>query len=214
MGQEVDEVGAPSLAIKKFQEFQEKKKESESSKSQRVFSQYGGQEYLRPIPEDLVTTGSEVYREYAPDGRLLKGPQPLVPQSRYAENVYHGNHTSVWGSYWKDFKWGYACCHQMVKHSVCTGEAGKRLAAASILQAPLESAKAAFPPPAALVNVDEKKDGKKDKKKKDKKKKDKKKKDKKKKKDDKRDRTEVTDADMEEYRRKRVAIGDPMRDFK
>ena len=48
--------------------------------------------------------------------------------SQYAENVLINNHTSVWGSWWKDFHWGYLCCHSTVKNSYCTGEAGKQVA--------------------------------------------------------------------------------------
>jgi pre-mRNA-processing factor SLU7 len=36
------------------------------------------------------------------------------------------NHTSVWGSWWANFKWGYGCCHSTIKNSFCTGEEGKR----------------------------------------------------------------------------------------
>jgi pre-mRNA-processing factor SLU7 len=133
-GLDVDEVGAPSLAIKKFQEYQEKRKESETSKSQVIMAQYGGQEYMKPVPIDMLMGGSEVYREYAADGSLRKGPQALVPSSRFEENVLHGNHTAVWGSFWKDFKWGYSCCHQFVKNSVCTGEVGKKLLSVAALQ--------------------------------------------------------------------------------
>ena len=38
--------------------------------------------------------------------------------------MYPGNHTSVWGSWWQDGQWGFACCHQTLKQSWCTGEAG------------------------------------------------------------------------------------------
>lgn len=31
---------------------------------------------------------------------------------------------SVWGSYWKDGRWGFKCCHNFVKESYCTGAAG------------------------------------------------------------------------------------------
>ncbi|NXD66704.1 SLU7 factor, partial [Eolophus roseicapillus] len=43
---------------------------------------------------------------------------------------------SIWGSYWKEGKWGYKCCHSFVKYSYCTGEAGKEIAnaEASVLQ--------------------------------------------------------------------------------
>ena len=47
-------------------------------------------------------------------------------RSRYEENVYPGNHT-----WWKEGQWGYACCHQTLKQSYCTGEAGKRAEAAA-----------------------------------------------------------------------------------
>ena len=32
---------------------------------------------------------------------------------------------SVWGSYWRDGRWGFQCCHSFIKESYCTGEAGK-----------------------------------------------------------------------------------------
>nr|XP_042706725.1 pre-mRNA-splicing factor SLU7 isoform X3 [Chrysemys picta bellii] len=34
----------------------------------------------------------------------------------------------IWGSYWKEGRWGYKCCHSFVKYSYCTGEAGKEIA--------------------------------------------------------------------------------------
>ncbi len=34
-------------------------------------------------------------------------------RSRYEEDVLINNHSAVWGSYWKDGNWGYACCHQV-----------------------------------------------------------------------------------------------------
>lgn len=46
-------------------------------------------------------------------------------RSRYEEDVYPGNHTSVWGSYWHDGQWGYKCCHSYLKNSYCVGQAGK-----------------------------------------------------------------------------------------
>jgi hypothetical protein len=38
--------------------------------------------------------------------------------------VYINNHTSVWGSFWADGKWGYKCCRAFIKNSYCTGSAG------------------------------------------------------------------------------------------
>ncbi|CCH46224.1 Pre-mRNA-splicing factor [Wickerhamomyces ciferrii] len=39
--------------------------------------------------------------------------------SKYIEDEYINNHTSVWGSYYKDGKWGYQCCKGMFKNSYC-----------------------------------------------------------------------------------------------
>lgn len=39
-------------------------------------------------------------------------------------SVYINNHTSVYGSWFRNGKWGYACCHQFHKNTYCTGNAG------------------------------------------------------------------------------------------
>lgn len=59
-------------------------------------------------------------------GNQVPAPALLQARSRYEENVCPGNHTSVWGSWWKDGQWGFACCHQTLRQAYCTGEAGKR----------------------------------------------------------------------------------------
>ena len=47
----------------------------------------------------------------------------------------------MWGSWWSDGQWGYACCHQSVKNSYCTGSAGETAAqeAAEQMQANLDA---------------------------------------------------------------------------
>lgn len=47
-----------------------------------------------------------------------------LPKSKYEEDVFINNHTTVWGSWWRDHQWGYKCCHQTVRNSYCTGSAG------------------------------------------------------------------------------------------
>lgn len=39
----------------------------------------------------------------------------MAIRSRYEEDVYTNNHTSVWGSFWSNGQWGYKCCHSFVK---------------------------------------------------------------------------------------------------
>jgi pre-mRNA-processing factor SLU7 len=102
---------------------------------------YGSQEKmgiktLRPGAGDGVNVGditsNERYVEYDEHGRVKGLPAAeRKEKSMYAEDVFMNNHTAVWGSWWKDFQWGYACCHSVLKNSFCTGEAGKEAVAAA-----------------------------------------------------------------------------------
>ncbi|KAI3928822.1 hypothetical protein MKW98_024423 [Papaver atlanticum] len=47
-----------------------------------------------------------------------------TPSGKYKEDIYIGNHTTVWGSWWKDHQWGYKCCQQVTRNSYCTRTAG------------------------------------------------------------------------------------------
>ncbi|KAI3928823.1 hypothetical protein MKW98_024424 [Papaver atlanticum] len=47
-----------------------------------------------------------------------------IPRGKYKEDIYIGNHTTVWGSWWKDHRWGYKCCQQLMRNSCCTRTAG------------------------------------------------------------------------------------------
>ncbi|KFZ09820.1 hypothetical protein V502_08463 [Pseudogymnoascus sp. VKM F-4520 (FW-2644)] len=79
------------------------------------------------VPQSLRDTAiieSERFVEYDETG-ALKGAPKAVAKSKYKEDALINNHATVWGSWWSNFKWGYACCHSIVKNSYCTGEAGK-----------------------------------------------------------------------------------------
>lgn len=65
-----------------------------------------------------------------PPPLVLHDVQENKARSRYEEDVLTNNHTSVWGSWWRDGTWGYACCHQTVRNSYCTGRAGEAAATA------------------------------------------------------------------------------------
>eukprot|EP00878_Enallax_costatus_P015778 GHUV01016534.1.p1 GENE.GHUV01016534.1~~GHUV01016534.1.p1 ORF type:complete len:239 (+),score=51.04 GHUV01016534.1:904-1620(+) len=82
----------------------------------------------KPPDEALLLGQTEAYVEYDRTGRVIKG-QEVKKRSRYEEDVYINNHTSVWGSWWQDGTWGYACCHSAVRNSYCTGKAGEKAAA-------------------------------------------------------------------------------------
>jgi hypothetical protein len=80
--------------------------------------------------------------EYSRTGHILKGQEKAKVQSKYEEDVYINNHTSVWGSWFDrdNGKWGFACCHSILSGSYCTGEAGKSATASSSAARLLESA--------------------------------------------------------------------------
>ena len=93
---------------------------------QTILDKYGGSDHLKSLPPELQHE-SEMYVEYDKTGKVVKGgAPPVIVRSRYEEDIYPQNHSSVFGS-WYDKRtgtWGYACCHQTTLHSYCTGEAG------------------------------------------------------------------------------------------
>ncbi|KAL8693288.1 MAG: hypothetical protein Q9218_001848 [Villophora microphyllina] len=109
--------------------FRRKEKQEGDAKREahrkQLLEKYGGEQYLQPtLPKDSAITESERYVEYDETG-AIKGAPKAVAKSKYPEDVFINNHTSVWGSWWRNFQWGYACCHSTVKNSYCTGEEGR-----------------------------------------------------------------------------------------
>ena len=98
----------------------------QEAQREMLLKKYGGEQHLQSAPlRDAGVTESERYVEYDESG-AVRGAHRAVATSRYPEYVYINNHTSVWGSWWRDFRWGYACCHSTIKNSYCTGEEGRK----------------------------------------------------------------------------------------
>lgn len=182
-------------------EFYRKKdaEEAEQRRAQRekeLLEKYGGgdQKNLPSALRNMAVTESERFVEYDEAG-LIKGAPKQAAKSKYAEDIFISNHTSVWGSWWSNFIWGYACCHSSMKNSYCTGADGiaaweaaeKHRTGANLLE------DGADEPPEE--EVPEEKAGKDETAKK-------------------RTREEmlggITDAEMDEYRRKKTVANDPM----
>lgn len=100
-------------------EYESKKVEFKNSVKDNVLEKYGGEEYLKIPPKSLLLAQTESYIEYGRDGRIIKGVEKPIIRSRYEEDVYHNNHTTVFGSYWNNGKWGYKCCKSFIKNSWC-----------------------------------------------------------------------------------------------
>ncbi|KAK3365132.1 Pre-mRNA splicing Prp18-interacting factor-domain-containing protein [Lasiosphaeria ovina] len=101
----------------------EEREAKRRKRAEQLASQYGEQP---EVPDALkaAITESETFVEYDEAG-LIKGAPRRAAISKYPEDIVTNNHTAVWGSWWSDFKWGYACCHSIIKNSYCTGEIGK-----------------------------------------------------------------------------------------
>ncbi|XP_020388680.2 pre-mRNA-splicing factor SLU7 [Rhincodon typus] len=127
-GSEVHLQADPTKLEVLHQSFKVKKEEFEKQQKGSILEKYGGQEHLNVPPRELLLAQTEDYVEYSRHGAVLKGQEKAVVRSKYEEDVLIGNHTSVWGSYWKEGKWGYKCCHSFIKTSYCTGETGKQIA--------------------------------------------------------------------------------------
>ncbi|CAN0202954.1 unnamed protein product, partial [Discosporangium mesarthrocarpum] len=93
----------------------------------RILDTYGGAEHLAKPDGRLLKGQSEIYVEYDHTGRVVKGAPKAVAKSKYEEDIFPSNHTSVWGSYFekRSLRWGFACCHSLILKSYCTGEAGR-----------------------------------------------------------------------------------------
>jgi pre-mRNA-processing factor SLU7 len=109
-----------------------RRKEQEEAEAKRqahkkmLMEKYGGEVNPNAAKlRDAAVIESEKYVEYDESG-AIKGAPKAVAKSKYAEDILINNHTSVWGSWWSNFQWGYACCHSIVKNSYCTGEEGKQ----------------------------------------------------------------------------------------
>lgn len=121
----------PTKAELLNKEFLSKEEEFRHSMKDSILEKYGGAEHLQVPPKELVFAQTEEYVEYSRHGEVLRGTEKPVIRSKYEEHVLINNHASVWGSYWKDFQWGYKCCHSFIKNSYCTGASGKEVQAAS-----------------------------------------------------------------------------------
>ncbi|KAJ1978373.1 mRNA splicing protein [Dimargaris cristalligena] len=86
-----------------------------------ILAKYGGEEHLKAPPKELLMAQTENYVEYSRSGKVIRGQERAIPRSKYEEDVFPGNHASVWGSYWVDGKWGYQCCHATMRNAYCTG---------------------------------------------------------------------------------------------
>src|SRR5271170_803577 len=126
----------PTEAEVRHKELVQESEKKRSAVRSSVLDKYGGAEHLAAPPKELLKS-TEQFVEYTKFGEVIKGNGESTTKSRYAEDgmialllevclrsVYTNNHTSVYGSFFRNAQWAYACCHQFHKNSYCTGKAG------------------------------------------------------------------------------------------
>ncbi|KAI3866031.1 hypothetical protein MKX03_024730 [Papaver bracteatum] len=110
---------APSQAELLHKIFMDNKQKLKSKTKDTIMEKYGNAATEEDIPRELLHGQSESQVEMQ------------IPRSKYEEDIYINNHTTVWGSWWKDSQWGFKCCKQSIKNSYCTGAAGIEAAEAT-----------------------------------------------------------------------------------
>eukprot|EP00850_Spirogloea_muscicola_P017918 SM000159S01749 [mRNA] locus=s159:3356:7542:+ [translate_table: standard] len=130
-GQDVHLQAAPSQAELLHREFKIKKESLKHNIKDSIMDKYGNAASTEKLPEELLLGQTERIVEYDRAGRVIKGQDKAIARSKYEEDVYINNHTTVWGSWWKDGQWGFRCCRQVARNSYCTGQAGIDAAEAS-----------------------------------------------------------------------------------
>ncbi|KAG6597364.1 Pre-mRNA-splicing factor SLU7, partial [Cucurbita argyrosperma subsp. sororia] len=226
-GQDIHLQAAPSQAELLYKNYKVIKEKLKSHTKDAIMEKYGNAADEEKLPRELLLGQSERQVEYDRTGRIVEGLEMALPKSKYEEDVFINNHTSVWGSWWKDHQWGYKCCKQTIRNSYCTGAAGIEAAeaAADLMKsniarkatsedtpAPAEEKKLATwgsEVPDDLV-LDQKKLNEALKKEDERRKEER---DERKRKYNVRWNDEVTAEDMEAYRMKKVHHDDPMKDF-
>ncbi|KAF5930531.1 hypothetical protein HYC85_031404 [Camellia sinensis] len=130
-GHDVHMQAAPSQAELLYKNYKVNKEKLKSQVKETIMEKYGNAASEEQLPRELLLGQSEREVEYDRAGRIIKGQEQALPKSKYEEDVYINNHTSVWGSWWKDHQWGYKCCKQFIRNSYCTGAAGIEAAEAA-----------------------------------------------------------------------------------
>ena len=59
----------------------------------------GSDKFMNQLDPRLKLGQTESYSQYSRDGRIIKGAGKVIPKTKYDEDVFINNHTSVWGSY-------------------------------------------------------------------------------------------------------------------
>ncbi|KAK1402897.1 Pre-mRNA-splicing factor SLU7 [Heracleum sosnowskyi] len=123
-GNNVHLQAAPSQAELLYKNLKANKEKLKAKVEDTIMEKYGNAATVNQLPKELLLGQSEKQVEYDRAGRIVKGEEIAIPKSKYEEDVYLNNHTTVWGSWRNNHRWGYKCCKQLIQNSYCTGASG------------------------------------------------------------------------------------------
>ena len=110
----------------------QRREELKRKQKESLIAKYDPQRKHMAKPDRSLLLGETSQMNlYRPDGSLQRSntqSEGAVPKSKYEEDVFPLNHTSVFGSWFnkENMSWGFQCCYQCSVTSYCTGEAGRR----------------------------------------------------------------------------------------
>lgn len=119
-GVDVDNyVSNPTLADRKMRTQSKEKELKSSSLKKKLLGVYGD----KTISGDSSSEQRNAVTIDDSTSHCDDNDDDDVKRSKYAEDVYINNHTSVWGSFYEKNEqggsWGYKCCKSTVKDSLC-----------------------------------------------------------------------------------------------
>uniref|UniRef100_A0A7S1PII6 Pre-mRNA-splicing factor SLU7 n=1 Tax=Percolomonas cosmopolitus TaxID=63605 RepID=A0A7S1PII6_9EUKA len=119
-GQRINTAALPSQVEKLHKQLKERKKKHLEQHKADLIKKYGGEEHFKKPKQLAATQETEYYAEYSrSSGKIIGGHKKLMQKSKFDEDEFINGHTSVFGSFWKDGKWGFACCQCTNKLAKC-----------------------------------------------------------------------------------------------
>lgn len=155
-GNDVHLQANPTMNELQHREYTQKKDKLRESTKGSILQRYGGAEHFDSVPKELLAGQSEEYVEYSKTGQPVRAQNRLTAPTTgdKEKQLYDGNHAMPWGTYFDvdSGKYGYDCCHSLIRNSYCTGKAGIEAAEASnnLLKGKAKAIEAA--PPAAVAS--------------------------------------------------------------
>lgn len=116
---------SPTLMMLKTKQLKEKNDKLKEQRKANLINKYGGTEHLTKSKAlsdvnegDYKNLNNTSQDKKFHDNRMLD--KNGLKRSRFSEDIYPLNHSSIWGSYYESGNWGYSCCRQTQKNAYCT----------------------------------------------------------------------------------------------